>query len=132
LDLAAVGQVLLAGLLCRLDLGVVGAGTPREPLGDPVPHELRVGHVGEAVLAHTPGERQRLPEVVADVLAAVGVAEPPRLATPPPLSPPPQPATPTASSSRPSSSRVLVSVIAFLLVGLDVRAAPGAALWVQV
>src|SRR4029453_7378073 len=59
--LAAVGQVLVAGLLRRLELRVVrafAAGTGLELLGDPVPADLRVGHV-DAVLAHAPGKLQR-------------------------------------------------------------------------
>jgi hypothetical protein len=74
LGLAAVGLILPARLFRRLDLAVVQlafGGMAREVLGDGVPAELRVGEVGEAVLAHASGERQRLPEIVA--AAGIGI-----------------------------------------------------------
>src|SRR5262245_25360800 len=51
--------VLVAGLLGRLEPGVVRAHAGRGLLLDPVRGDLGVGHVGNAVLAHAPGERQR-------------------------------------------------------------------------
>jgi hypothetical protein len=79
LGLAAVGLILTARLFRRLDLAVVQlafGGMAREVLGDGVPAELRVGEVGEAVLAHASGERQRLLHAVAAAEAGhpVGLA----------------------------------------------------------
>src|SRR5215218_7599461 len=65
LPLAGVWQVLVAGLLRRLELGIVlGLGRiPAVPAAalyhDPAAVGARVGHV-DAVLAHAPGELHQL------------------------------------------------------------------------
>jgi hypothetical protein len=58
--LATPTALLPAGLLRGPEPRVVPAHAGRVLLGDPFDGDLRVGQVVDAVLAHAPGERQRL------------------------------------------------------------------------
>src|SRR5512132_1484829 len=71
--LASVGRVPAAGLPRRLEPRGTLPLVVRELQADVVALDLWVGHV-VAVLAHAPGERQRLPEVVAAAAAGIGGA----------------------------------------------------------